>query len=84
MRCAIPKTYGEMTIAQWRTARLPLSALGADAWRACGVEGGGSRWQISPGAQRCRVIDCVSLHRRSRHARRASRIASADLVPPIR
>jgi len=26
MRCAIAKTYGEMTIAQWRTARLALRA----------------------------------------------------------
>ena len=39
------------------TRALRLSALGADAWRACGVEGGGSRWQISQGAQRCRVIE---------------------------
>jgi len=51
---------------------------------ACGVEGGGSRWQTSQGARRCRVIGCVSLHRRSRDARRASRIASTDLVPPSR
>jgi len=25
MRCAIAKTYGEMAIAQWRTARLALT-----------------------------------------------------------
>jgi len=37
-----------------------LSALGADAWRARGMVGGGSRWQISQGARRCRVIGCVS------------------------
>jgi len=30
-----------------RTTRaLRLIALGADAWRACGGEGGGSRWKI--------------------------------------
>ena len=63
---------------------LRLSAMGADAWRACGVEGGGSPWQIPQGARRCRVIRCVSLHRRLRDGRRACRNASADLVSPIR
>ena len=66
------------------TRVLRLSALGADVWRACGVEGGGSRWKIFQGARRCRVIGCDSLHRQTRDARRVSRMASADLVPPIR
>jgi len=38
------------------TRALRLSALGADAWCACCVEGGGSRCKISHGARRCRVI----------------------------
>jgi len=66
------------------TRALRLSALGADAWLACGVEGACSRWKISQGARLGRVIGCVSLHCRSRDARRASRNASADLVPLMR